>query len=163
MGFLHAGLRLCRFADIGRSQRRIAVAISEDIRVFLEVRKLISLLSDRQTCRLRRTVKQQRDIWVTSMRNAFLLRFQPVAEILLQIQSLRQQILHLLQSWEAFMYHDILDPAFKTMINRVEAEQWLNLDELIEIQESFLQTILVRYSIQHNHHHDVVRESCLQI
>lgn len=62
----------------------------------------------------------------------------------LQSQSLRQQILHLLQSWEAFFYHDILDSAFSTMERQVEAEEWTNLDELIEMQESVTQSILVR-------------------
>eukprot|EP01054_Gregarina_sp_Poly1_P007116 Gregarina_sp_Poly_1__7115@NODE_389_length_8981_cov_43_318600_g318_i0_p1_GENE_NODE_389_length_8981_cov_43_318600_g318_i0NODE_389_length_8981_cov_43_318600_g318_i0_p1_ORF_typecomplete_len1312_score204_91GCP_C_terminal/PF04130_13/3e03GCP_C_terminal/PF04130_13/2_4e37GCP_N_terminal/PF17681_1/1e32GCP_N_terminal/PF17681_1/4_5e03GCP_N_terminal/PF17681_1/1_5e03SF3a60_bindingd/PF12108_8/6e02SF3a60_bindingd/PF12108_8/1_6DUF1663/PF07909_11/0_24_NODE_389_length_8981_cov_43_318600_g318_i04884423 len=92
--------------------------------------------------KIRRTVKHQHTLWFTTVSNAFLLHFPQVSEVLLQCQSLRCEVLHLLQSLESFFFTDIIQPAFEVMINQVQNNEWTDLDDLISLQEAFIQTLL---------------------
>eukprot|EP01053_Blabericola_migrator_P001185 Blabericola_migrator_1__1184@NODE_1302_length_4860_cov_73_658043_g876_i0_p1_GENE_NODE_1302_length_4860_cov_73_658043_g876_i0NODE_1302_length_4860_cov_73_658043_g876_i0_p1_ORF_typecomplete_len1328_score219_09GCP_C_terminal/PF04130_13/4_7e03GCP_C_terminal/PF04130_13/5_2e36GCP_N_terminal/PF17681_1/2_4e30GCP_N_terminal/PF17681_1/5_5e03_NODE_1302_length_4860_cov_73_658043_g876_i08314814 len=92
--------------------------------------------------KIRRTVKHQHTLWFTTVSNAFLLHFPQVSDVLLQCQSLRCEVLHLLQSLESYFFTDIIEPAFNVMLNQVRSNEWKDLDDLISVQESFIQTLL---------------------
>lgn len=45
---------------------------------------------------------------------------------------------------ESYMFYDVLDPAYNVMTRRVKsANSWSSIDGLVEIQESFIQALLV--------------------
>lgn len=121
--------------DYDISNNPVSVVIRDELRA--QYRRVFAFL-----WKLRRTTKIQHSTWLTTMHNSFLLSFPEVFDILLEVQSLRNEIMHLLQCLESFIFVDIIQPAFQVLITQIKEDKWQDLDALIDIHESFLQTVL---------------------